>query len=153
MMPAGRASRVPFANGHTSYSDSGRPHSMSDPRPVDHTDIWPQGYPDVRLTPDHRQLIDAVQAHPGLHDRERSILIWIIGHADPATRPYQALLSYNQFRIGRHRRMNAKPRIKRLIERGYIVRKAVPGDNSIFIINEFMLTPYIPITPAYHSLD
>lgn len=126
---------------------------MTAPRPIDHTDIWPEAYPDVRLTPDHRQLIDAVLAHPELHDRERAILIWIIGHADPATRPFQAQLSYNQFRIGRLRRMNAKPRIKRLIERRYIIRKAVPGDSSIFIVNEFMLTPYIPITPSSHSPD
>ena len=126
---------------------------MSDRQPIDHTDIWPQGYPDITFTADHRQLIDAVLAHPDLNERERAILIWIIAHADAATRPFQAQLSYNQFRIGRLRRMNAKPRIKRLIERGYIIRKAVPGDSNIFIINEFMLTPYIPITPPTHSLD
>ena len=120
---------------------------------IDHTDIWPDGYPDVRMTHDHRQLIEAVQVRPGLHDRDRLILIWIIAHADPATRPFQAQLSYNQFRIGRLSRMNAKPRIKRLIHQGFLRRKAVPGDSSIFLVNEFMLTPYIPITPSTHNLD
>lgn len=96
-------------------------------------------------TRDQRELAAAALIY--FDTTPKAAFIWnIVFAADPNIRPFQAQLAIKDFAVrGRIESNDAiSVHLRDLIHDGFIIRQAVPGKANIWIINEFMLTPYIP---------